>query len=180
MNRELFAEFVTRSYAAIIGAVLLGAGLMLMSGCTTIAGKPARETGNRTAGLTGKWYKSSRFEYARYAGNLGDFESFEITSDGRVKAESLKASREFDCIVEVSAKSEGTLRFAPNAQELNIDLAAGQTRKTNSCSSAKTATAETAATSTDYQWKLAETENGATDLCLTARDGKTNCYRRED
>lgn len=187
MSRELFSEFIKRSYGAVFCALLLGAALT--SGCATIAGKPARAENpartsgnNQTAELTGKWYKTdgSRFDYARYAENLGDFEALEITAGGRIKTETLNVSRSYDCLVEVAAESEGTISFAAGAQELNISLAAGQTRKTNSCSAEKNSTAATAATVANYRWKLAENENGATELCLTAAGGKTTCYRRED
>jgi hypothetical protein len=187
MSRELFSKVFNKSSAAITGAVLLSVVLMLTSGCATIAGKPARaeklsRAGGNNAGLTGKWYKTGgeKFEYARYAENLGDFEVIEITADQRIKTESLRTSREFDCLVEVSTASEGTITFAPDAPELNIALAAGQTRRTNSCSSAQNSTAATAASSTNYQFKLAENKDGATELCLSADDGKTTCYRREN
>lgn len=188
MSRELFSEFIKRSYAALLGAVLLSAGLMLTSGCATISGKaaraakPARENNNERADLTGKWYKTEggKIDYARYSGASNGFESYEIAADGRIEAESLEVSRSYDCLVEASTRSAGTINFVPGTQELNIDLAAGQARKTNNCSSAQNSTATTAATSTNYRWQLAENADGSTELCLTASDGKTTCYRRED
>ena len=189
MSRELFSESIKKSSAAIVGALLMGAALLLTSGCTSISGKPARaaspvrESADQRAALTGKWYKTEdgRIDYARYAGNERGFESYEITADGRVRAESLAASRSYDCPVEIASRREGTIGFVPGApEELNISLDAGQTRTTNYCSAEKNSTAATAATSTNYRWRLAENADGSTALCLTPAGGGTTCYRRED
>lgn len=188
MSRKLFLEFIKRSYGAVFCAVLLGAGLMLTNGCATISGKQSQaekavsENSNQRADLTGKWYKTEggKFDYARYAENLGNFESYEITADGRIISETLSSSRNYDCIVEVSTRSEGTIGIVAGAQELSISLAPGTTRTTDRCSSEKNSTASTGATSANYRWKLAENEDGATELCLTESGGKTTCYRREN
>jgi hypothetical protein len=186
MSRKLSLKFMQKSYRAIFCVVLLGAVMAAISGCATISGKQSRAektardntSGRNIQELTGKWHKiqgGKYVDYASYAENLGKFESYEITADGRVKAESLTAARSYDCIVEVSAKSDGTIKRLSDSQ-INISLNAGILRQTNACAPEKNSTDPTGATSTDYQWKLNEAED---ELCLTQSNGETACYRRE-
>jgi hypothetical protein len=187
MRQKLSLKFIQKSYWAIFCIILLSAALPAMSGCTTISGKQSgtekTERRNKSGNeLVGKWYKTQGGKFADYAGyaeNLGNFESFEISEDGRVKSETLTAARNYDCIVEVSTKSEGTITRVSDSQ-LNIRLDAGTTRQTNSCSPEKNSADPTAATVTNYQWKLSEDEKGRAELCLIQPDGKTSCYRREE
>ena len=111
--------------------------------------------------------------------NLGSFESYRITEDGRVKIETSTAARSYDCLVQTSAKSEGNLSLLAGSQ-LNIRLAAGTIRKSNACSPEQDSTVSTAATTTNYQWQLGADEDGRAELCLTPTGGETACYRRED
>jgi hypothetical protein len=180
--------FIQKSYRAIFCVILLSAGIM--SGCATLRGKEVRADKNDRPNnfapddvnrLAGKWHKTQGGfgDYAVYAENLGDFESYEITGDGRIKSLTLNAARNYDCIVEVAASSEGTIRLAPDSTELNMSLAAGTIRKTNNCSPEKNSTASTAATDTVYRWKVIE-EDGTTLLYLTKANGETAIYRREN
>jgi hypothetical protein len=198
MSGKSSIDFNQKAYQATFYIILLSAVLMNMSGCATISGKQAQapqderrsKTANpadvRGAGvkaLAGKWYKKQggKYEdYAVYAENLGTFESYEITEDGRVKSEALTAVRSFDCIVETSAESEGTINFGADSQELNLSLNAGTVRRTNTCSAEKNSTDPTAATAANYRWRLSEDESGRAELCLTRTSGETACYRRQN
>jgi hypothetical protein len=196
MRRKLSIEFIQKSALAIGCAVLICAGLAVMTGCATISGKQARaektarenksekvvQTGKIAPELVGKWHKTpaDRFDYAVYAENLGNFETYEITADGRVKSETLSAARNYDCIVESSTKSEGTITSASNSPELNIRLDAGTTRTTNNCSPEKNSTGSTNAVTANYRWKVSEDAAGRAELCLTQPDGKTACYLHEN
>ena len=191
MSRELFTKFIQQSFGTVICAVLLSVCLLTMSGCTrTISGKQTRaaEKDNRENSVktvkdfAGKWHKTEggRVDYAVYAENLGNFESYEITEDGRVKFETLNAARNFDCVVEVSTRTPGVINLSAGSPELNIDLYNGTVRQTNTCSPDKNSTASTTPRSTNYQWRMSETEDGATELCLTKSDGQTACYRRAE
>ena len=192
MNRKQSVKFIQKSWRAIICGGLLGAALLNMSGCATISGKQARAENagreNKSNGavktvkdFAGKWHRinGGEFDYAVYAENLGSFESYRITEDGRVKIETLTAARIYDCRVESSAQSEGNLSLLAGSQ-LNIRLAAGTVRKSNACSPENDSTASTAATTTNYRWNLSEDETGRAELCLTPDGGDTVCYRREN
>ena len=192
MNKKAAVKFRPKSWRTIICSGLLGAALLNMSGCAAISGRQIRaanavrenKTGNQVKTLkdfAGKWHRinGGQADYAVYAENLGSFESYQITEDGRVKIETSTAARSYDCLVESSAKSEGNLNLLAGSQ-LNIRLAAGTIRKSNACSPEQDATGSTAATTANYQWQLGADEDGRAVLCLTPTDGETACYRRED
>lgn len=181
MNRKLFVNFIPKLFFAVACFILPGA---MMSGC----GKSARaenESGNPTNSarispeLTGKWQKkqAGENEYARYAENLGTFETLEIAADGRVRQETLTVAKIYDCPVEDSSKSEGAL-IVESETQLNITLDVGTHEHREGCSPTKNYTAPTKAATADFQWKINKTENGATDLCLTDANGETACYIR--
>ena len=187
MSQDLFTKFFQKLYGTVFGVILLSVALLTMNGCMrTISGQQERAAKNnnpvKTVGdFAGKWHntKSSKFDYASYAENLGYFESYQISEDGVVRFETLNAARNYDCIVEVSTRSQGVISLAAGSPELNINLSNGTIRQTNSCAPDNNSTAATTASSTNYRWQLVQTEDGATELCLTKTDGKTVCYRRE-
>jgi hypothetical protein len=187
MNREIAVKFIQKIFWTVSCFLLLGAVVPVLTGCGNHArAKSERETtaqsGKIASALAGKWHKiqGNRFaEYARYAENLGDFETYEITADGRVRYESLTAAKNYDCRIETAAKSAGTI--TPDSEtELNITLDVGTLEHTDACSPAKNYAETTKATTTDYQWKIGKDENGIAQLCLTQANGETTCYRREE
>jgi hypothetical protein len=187
MNREIAVKFIQKIFWTVSCFLLLGVVIQTMTGCGRYArAKSDRETtaqsGRIAPPLVGKWHKiqGNRFaEYAKYAENLGSFETYEITADGRVRYESLSAVKNYDCRIETSAKSAGAI-MPVSETELNITLDVGTSQHTDACSPAKNYTNTTKATTTDYQWKIGKDENGATQLCLTKSNGETACYRREE
>jgi len=186
MSRKLSLKFIEKSYWAITYAILLGAAMLAMTGCTPrqVSSKEARpEKAERPdkKELVGKWQKipagGQYAEYAKYAENMGNFESYEITEDGRVTNETLIATRNYDCPVEVSTKSDGKITVSSETQ-LNISLDAGTIQQRNGCSAEKNSTGSTKATSTDFQWKISKDDDGTTELYLTQPNGETVRYRR--
>lgn len=186
MSRKL--SLIQKSFGTLLGVVLLGIAIMTMNGCTAISGKQvraektARESNGKIAPeLAGKWHKKQAgfAEYAKYAENLGYFESYEITEDGRVRRETLIAEKNYDCRTETSATSAGTITLASDSQ-MNISLDAGTIRQTGGCSADKNYTSSTLPSSTDYQFKLGRDASGAPELCLTQTNGEAACYRRAE
>lgn len=190
MNRKKFSDLAKRLLLTAAFFTLSGAAISALSGCTAraisgtkpptskapaervVSGKVVRE-------IVGKWQKKqtggSFAEYARYAENTGVFETLEIASDGSVRRETLTAAKIYDCPVEEATTSEGAI-IVESATHLNITLDAGTMRHTENCSPEKNYTAAIKPTTTDYQWKIIESEDGIAELCLTNSD--TFCYRR--
>ena len=188
MNRKLLVKYVQKLLTAVSCFILLGAAMSSLTGC----GKPARaenEYANKSENLTrpgkisrelvGRWQKKPAggkyAEYARYAENLGDFETLEINADGRIRRETLTAAKVYDCPVEDSVKSEGAIIVESS---LNITFDVGTIEHREGCSPAKNYTAPTKATTTDFGWKINKSEDDADELCLTQTNGETACYRR--
>lgn len=185
MNRKFFVKFICQTFFAVSCFILLGAGV---TGC----GKPARaeneaetnsdnptKSGRVARELTGKWQKKQTGgnEYARYAENLGTFETLEITADGRVRRVSVVAAKIYDCPVEDSMKSEGAI-IVESETALNITFDVGTHEHREGCSPSKNFTAPTKATTIDFEWKINKTENGTDELCLTQVNGEAVCYLR--
>jgi hypothetical protein len=189
MSRKLFLKSIQKSYWAIFCVILLSA--WIMSGCATLQGKEARAGKNDRPSqsaptdvkqLAGRWHRQGGgfAEYASYAENLGNFETYEISENGRIKSSTLNAARNYDCIVEAAASREGTISSAPGSTELNISFETGTIKKTNNCSPEKNSTESTGASNTSYKWKVGEDKTGATLLYLTKANGETAIYRREE
>jgi len=189
MSRKLSVKFIGQSFWAISCVILLSAA---MTGCGNQArAENERETKSENAAkqgivapeLVGKWYKKQaggRFaEYAKYAENLGDFESYEITPDGRVRYDMLTAVKNYDCRVETAAQSQGAITPVSDS-ELNITLDVGSVQHREDCQPGKNYIKPTGATTADYQWKVGKDEDGAAQLCLTKSNGETACYRRAE
>ncbi|HEY8561209.1 MAG TPA: hypothetical protein VIL74_12610 [Pyrinomonadaceae bacterium] len=193
MSRKTSVKFIQKTWRTLFCAGLLGAALLNMSGCATVSGRRARAEnaarenksdarGKTVKDLAGKWHKISDggIDYAVYAENLGSFETYQITEDGRVTVETFEAARNYDCPVESSARREGNLSLLSDSQ-LNIRLATGTIRKSNACAPEQNSTAALPAAIANYQWSLREDETGRADLCLTpSGGGAALCYRREN
>jgi hypothetical protein len=192
MNRKLLVKYVQKLFVAISCFILLGAAMSAMTGCNKRArAENERENKSRISSkaggvgreLTGTWQKiqagGAYAEYARYAENLGNFETLEITADGRVRRATLIAAKIYDCPVEDSTISEGAI-VVESETALNITLDVGTLEHREGCSPAKNFTAPTKATTTDFGWKLGKNESGADELCLTEARGETACYRRAE
>lgn len=192
MSRKLSLKFIQKSYQAIFCVILLS---VTMTGCTSLlvsskgvrAEKYERKnnsnnsvSGKVPAELVGKWKKvqsSGYADYAKYAENMGNFESYEIMEDGRVRNETLIAAKSYDCPVQTTTRSEGTITLTSDSM-LNIHLDAGTIQQANGCSPEKSYADSTKETSTDFQWKMSRDEAGTTELYLTQPNGETICYRR--
>jgi len=192
MSRKLSLKFIQKSYRAIFGIVLLS---VTMTGCATlpVSSKGVRaekyERKNNSDSpvsnkvpieLVGKWKKVQRSgyaDYAKYAENMGNFESYEIMEDGRVRNETLIAAKNYDCPVQTATRSEGTIALISDS-ELNIHLDAGTIQQANGCSPEKNYADSTKETSTNFQWKISRDDTGTIELYLTQTNGETICYHR--
>jgi hypothetical protein len=188
MSRKLSVRSIQNSTRAFFGVLLLSIALLGTSGCATIAGKEARAlkterdnpvvAGKIDAALVGKWRKVQT-DYAVYAENLGNFESYEISSDGRIRHETLSVAKNYDCLVEDSTRSDGAITVKSDSR-LNITLDTGAASHQEVCAGNKNYTNPTKAMTADFQWKLAKTEDGRAELSLTTTDGETIRFRRAE
>lgn len=136
-----------------------------------------------TAGLrdlVGKWERKtsgmSSYKNGNYQGSSGNYESYEISPDGRVAYTMLIAVQNYGCRLEAFSQSRG--RIATSGANLTVSLNAGTVRRDDSCSPSKNYTKATDATSHTYNWTVGDDGYGNTELCLTQETGEKFCYRR--
>lgn len=140
------------------------------------------KTGAALRDIVGKWERkqggmsSVDANTGRYLGSSGNYESYEISADGRVAYTSLIAVQQYGCRLEAFSQSRG--RAGVSGSNLNIALAAGTIRRDDSCSPAKNYTKPTEATNMDYKFSVGKDDYGNLQLCLTEPSGETFCYRK--
>lgn len=178
-----------RLFLAVAFFVFAGAIVSGLSGCATraISGKesatnaPAEQrlSGKAAKQIVGIWYKkqTAASRYARHAEQTGDFETLEITDDGRIRREILTVTKIYDCPVADAAVTEGAITIESDTR-LTLTFGAGTTRRTENCSPDKNHTTNTKPTTSNYEWRVSKSNDGATELCLT--NGDTICYRRAE
>jgi hypothetical protein len=182
MKRRFKLDFERRSFWALLGMACL---LVAMNACTTrtLARRETRSddaartiSGKTTPEIVGKWLKktSKNVEYARYADGTGSVETLEINADGSVKDRTTNAYKVYDCPVEENSRREGAL-VVESATQLSLTFDAGTVEHEEACAPAKNHTDATKPTVIVYQWQIAQSNDGTSELCLT-NGGETICY----